>query len=155
MTVASEEEHVARWTHEYGAESVLHVANPGEPQEPADLVVAHDSLAQAPDWRAYLRALAGLARKALVVVVRNPQSLGTVSDRLLGQGSEVDLGRTATLAPVLWELGRVREHTYLDVPKGLEDMPPSIVARTARWHAFVVDVRPRTPQARRRLLRTA
>ena len=147
--------YVKRWAEEYAAESVLHVSGPGgDPLEGADLVVAH-SLALAPDWRAYLRSLAARARKALVVVARNPQSVGATAARMLGRGGEVDLGRTATLAPLLWELGRVREHVYLEVPAALERMPPSVVARTARDHAFVVDVRPRTPQARRRQLRLA
>jgi hypothetical protein len=149
------EDHVRRWQLEYGAESVLHVAGPGEALEPADLVVAHDSLAAVPDWRAYLRQLAALATKVLVVVVPNPQSVGTAAARILGRGVEVSLGRTASLAPVLWELGRVREHTYFDVPAGLGRMPRAVVVRAARLHAFVVDVRPRTPQARRRLLRQA
>jgi hypothetical protein len=141
------QEHLRRWKQEYGVGSVLHVTGPHEPLEPADLVMVHDALAQAGDWRAYLRKLAGLARKVLVLLAPNPQSV-------LGWGREASLGSTTTLAPVLWELGRVREHTYVDVPWGLDRAPASVLVRAARSHAFVVDVRPRTRQARRRMLRT-
>jgi len=141
------QDHLRRWRQEYGVESVLHVTSPHEALEPADMVMVHDSLAQAGDWRAYLRKLAGLARKVLVLLAPNPQSL-------LTWGREAALGSTTTLAPVLWELGRVREHTYVDVPLGLDRAPPPVVVRAARSHVFVVDVRPRTRQARRRMLRT-
>ena len=142
------QEHLRRWKQEYEAESVLHVKSPHDALEAADLVMVHDALGQAGDWRAYLGKLAGLARKALVVLVPNPR-------RLLSIGREAALGSTATLAPVLWELGRVREHAYVDVPWGLDRAPASVVVRAARSHVFVVDVRPRTRQARRRMLRTA
>jgi hypothetical protein len=127
--------------------------------------------------------------------------------------------RTDVLAPLLWEIGRVREHTYFDCPwwpdlqvspgqsladrlkkmvKGdrfkftnapedakvadkfvyqpgrwpyfggagwVDELLPALLrhpgfdgsgsprlrARTAHLHAFVVDLRPRTPRARRRL----
>jgi hypothetical protein len=142
------QEHLKRWRREYDVESVLHVTSPRDALEPADLVMVHDALGEAADWRAYLEQLAGLARKVLVLLVPNPQ-------HLLGWGRERALGSLATLAPVLWELGRVREHTYVDVPWGLDRGPRSVVVRAARAHVFVVDVRPRTRQARRRMLRTA
>ncbi len=140
------QEHLWRWKQEYGVESVLHVTSPHEALEPADMVMVHDALAQAGDWRAYLKKAAGVARKVFVLLAPNPQSV-------LEWGREAALGSTTTLAPVLWELGRVREHAYVDVPWGLGRAPPSVVARAARSHAFVVDVRPRTRQARRKLLR--
>jgi hypothetical protein len=95
-----------------------------------------------------------------LVVVSNPERLG--SERQ-GRSSR----ETLSLAPVLWELGRVREHEYLVIPRALEmlnrltdDAASSavlrgplgaMVRRTAMLHAFVVDLAPRTPQARRRL----
>jgi hypothetical protein len=142
------QQHLRRWRREYDVESVLHVTGPGDALEPADLVMVHDALQEVPDWQAYLKRLAGLARKVLVVLAPNPR-------RVFGWGKGAALGNTAMLAPALWELGRVREHTYIDVPWGLDRAPMSVVIRAARGHAFVVDVRPRTRQARRRMLRTA
>ena len=67
-----------------------------------------------------------------------------------GLGAHAPDGRTEALAPVLWEIGRVREHMFLEVPPlGLR--APRLVRRVAPQHAFVIDVTPRTPQARRRL----
>jgi hypothetical protein len=57
-------------------------------------------------------------------------------NRVLGlPGEAPSWGATSALAPVLWEIGRVREHEPIQ----------------GDGHAFVVDVTPRTPQARRRL----
>jgi len=128
----------------------------------ADMVVSFD-LSAGPGWERRLGALAALARKVLVVVVPNPERVG--ASRAAGERWE-----TLAIAPVLWELGRVREHEYLAIPRAvaaiarlrggtassadLRGATGAIVRRAARLHAFVVDTTPRTPQARRRL-RTA
>jgi len=87
---------------------------------PHDLVIAYHAL-DMPDWRGYLRALAGLARKLLVVTTCNPDNWGVTLVRATGALRGVRLAapeawRTAVLAPTLWELGRVREHVYFDAP---------------------------------------
>jgi hypothetical protein len=197
---------------------------------PADLVVAYHALPLVDDWRAYLRAVAGLARKLLVVTVCNPDNWGVAAIRAAGRlRGRRDLEapetwRTEVLAPELWSLGRVRDHVYFDAPwwpdlqvaagQSLLDRARQLVSRRrgavrftaaeqgarlaerfvygaerwpyfggegwvdellpallrhpgfdgTRWrlrsrvahlHGFVVDVRPRTPQGRRRLARVA
>ncbi|HEY5240188.1 MAG TPA: hypothetical protein VIJ22_01930 [Polyangiaceae bacterium] len=114
--------------------------------EPADLVVTLDAPAAGAGWEDYLVMLAKQARKVLLVFAHNAERIG----RHAGPG-------TAALARVLWQIGRVREHTYLGslplvgayevvrVPAGM------LVRKTALLQAFVVDTVPRTPQARRRL----
>lgn len=195
--------------------------------EPADMVVAYHALPFVDDWRAYVRVLAKLARKVLIVPICNPDNWGFTAIRLLGhlrgvRGLEPPaVWHTETLAPALWELGRIREHVYFDCPwwpdvpvsagqsvtdrlrqlvgqlKNKEDVKagggpdakladkfvydgskwpyfggagwidelfPALIKhpcfdgstmkslpRFAHLHAFVVDMRPRTPQARRRL----
>jgi hypothetical protein len=146
--------HIARWTAEYGITSSLEIADVGPDRlrelEPADLVVVR-GLPRAEDWRGNLRTLARLARKLLVVVTSNPDSPLVATSRLLGLGPQkTDVGHTEVLAPVLWEIGRVRDHVYLDAP-GWTEGAPRLGRRLARLHAFAVDVRPRTRQARRRL----
>jgi len=213
------------------AADVRVVADPmraAEELAPADLVIAYHALPLAPAWRAYLRLLAGLARKVLVVTVCNPDNWGVAAiravARLRGLGArEIDAPETwrcEILAPELWGVGRVREHTYFDAPwwpdlqvapgqslrdrarqllrqpagelrftaagKGArlaerfvygpgrwpyfgddgwsDELEPAlrrhpsferasaaVARRAAHLHAFVVDRRPRTPQARRRL----
>jgi hypothetical protein len=185
----------------------------------SDLVLVYHALPFVNDWRAYLRALGTLARKVLIVATCNPQNWGFTAVSLIGRVRAPDVWRTATLAPALWELGRVREHVYFDAPwwpdlpvapgqslanrlrqmlvgrAGARFAPPErdavlaskyvygperwpyfggagwtdelqpallrhpafegtrheIVRRMAHLHAFVVDTRPRTPQAKRRL----
>lgn len=192
----------------------------------ADLVIAYHALSLVDDWRSYLATMAKLARRALVVTTVNPRNWGVATVRWVGRvrraaGFETPAEwGTDVLAPELWSLGRVREHTYFDCPwwpdllvsagqsltsragqllfakkadapltdvekkaalaakyvYGAERWPyfggegwheellpallthptfegarTSIRARAAHLHAFVVDVRPRTPQARRRL----
>jgi hypothetical protein len=130
---------------------------------PSDLVVSFDASSQAVNPERHLRSLAGLARKVLVVIVPNPERIGSPRT---GRGS----GETLSLASVLWDVGRVREHEYLVVPRvvasiarlrgnsvsstALRGPLGALVRRAANLHAFVVDTAPRTPQARRRL-RTA
>ncbi|HSQ67717.1 MAG TPA: hypothetical protein VLM85_31115 [Polyangiaceae bacterium] len=193
---------------------------------PSDMVIAYHSLSLVDDWRAYLRIIARLARKVLVVTVCNPKNWGVeairLAARLRGQRGvdPPDVWRTEVLAGALWELGRVREHVYFDCPwwpdlqvsagQSLNDRMKQLFGRrrepfaftatpngatladkfvygAARWpyfggpgwteellpallrhpgfdgsrgwllpriahlHAFVVDMRPRTPQARRKL----
>ncbi len=189
---------------------------------PSDLVVTYDALHLAHDWKTYLRSLRQLTNKVLVVVVRNPQFLGVMSDGTSSYSRDRTTGSIATLAPVLWELGRVRDHQYAAasplselisapirtlVAQGrsllastwkahvatkmasvqlgtysygperwpyfggeawAEELRPVLLQRARaergnpryrRWlapmHAVVVDVRPRTPQAKRKLLRMA
>jgi hypothetical protein len=185
----------------------------------SDLVLVYHALPFVDDWRRYLAALAKLARKVFVVATCNPDNWGFTAVRLLGRVQAPDVWKTEILSPVLWELGRVREHVYFDAPwwpdlpvapgqslsnrlkqlvagnggarfapperdavlapkyvygaerwpyfggpGWLEELEPAllrhpafegagakIVQRMARLHAFVVDVRPRTPQARRKL----
>jgi hypothetical protein len=127
----------------------------------SSMVVSFDAPPYVCDWHRYIARLASVAGKVLLVVVRNPE-------RLEFSGSTANVRReTAELAPVLWGLGRVREHAYLAVPKvvsvlrkltnkgsldAVQAPAGASVRRTARLHAFVVDTAPRTPQARRRLL---
>jgi hypothetical protein len=185
----------------------------------SDLVLVYHALPFVDDWRTYLRTLATLARKVLVVATCNPRNWGFAAVSWLGRSPAPEVWRSETLAPALWELGRVREHVYFDAPwwpdlpvapgqslanrlkqmftigggarfappeRGavlaakyvygpdrwpyfggpgwLEELEPALlrhpsfegtrppmVERMAHLHAFVVDMRPRTPQARRRL----
>lgn len=186
----------------------------------SDLVLVYHALPFVTDWRDYLRRLAARARKVLVVATCNPANWGFLAVSLLGRVAAPDVWRTETLAPALWEVGRVRDHVYFDAPwwpdlpvapgqsvadrlkqmftmrggarfappeKGavlaaryvygperwpyfggdgwLDELQPALlrhpafegsrrklVERMAHLHAFVVDVSPRTPQARRRSL---
>ena len=191
----------------------------------ADLVVCYHALSFVDDWEAYARAMASRARKLFVVAVCNPDNWGVTAVQLfaLARGKNVrppEVWQTRTLAPLLWQMGRVREHVYFDCPwwpdmqvaagqsvtdrlkklafgkrkdVGLEvpltaklaekfvygpeqwpyfgdgdawsgELLPALLrhpgfdgasgkwlAKVAHLHAFVVDVAPRTPQARRRL----
>ena len=193
---------------------------------PSDLVIAYHALSLVDDFRAYVRMIAKLARKVLVVTVCNPQNWGVTAIRLAARLRGVrgldppPAWRTDVLAPELWAIGRVREHVYFDAPwwpdlqvaagQSLLDRTRQLFAQrrsdlrftageegatlaerfvygAAKWpyfggegwhdelqpallrhpafegarpnvgrfmahlHAFVVDVRPRTPQARRKL----
>jgi hypothetical protein len=118
----------------------------------SDVVVLWAVLEEAEDWRALLREAASFAKKLLIAVVSNPRPWEGLLHAGGGRRADSDPRRTAVLAPVLWELGRVRAHDYLAVPAWFERMPAEgLVARVARLHAFVVDTAPRTPQGRRRL----
>jgi hypothetical protein len=188
---------------------------------PSDLVLVYHALPFVRDWRAYLQTLGRLAKKVLVVATCNPDNWGFTAVSWVGRVRAPDVWRTETLAPALWELGRVRDHVYFDAPwwpdlpvapgqslsnrlkqmlaiggKGARFAPPEsgavlaskyvygpdrwpyfggpgwldelepallrhpsfeglrskLVSRMAHLHAFVVDRRPRTPQARRRLV---
>jgi hypothetical protein len=192
----------------------------------SDLVIAYHSLPLVGDWRAYLRAAAAMAKKALIVTVCNPRNWGVTLIRTIGALRGIrgldppDVWHTETLGPALWEVGRVREHAYFDVPwwpdlqvsagqsladrarqlfrqkKGnveftassdgvalaekfvygadrwpyfggpgwVDELFPALLRHPgfdgtksrfepylAHLHAFVVDCRPRTPQAKRKL----
>jgi hypothetical protein len=195
----------------------------------SDMVVCYHALSFVDDWRSYLKTVASLAKKVLVVTVCNPDNWGVAMIRTLARlrgvkGMEApESWQKDILAPELWQLGRVREHTYFDCPwwpdlqvsagqsltdrlkkmsfaKGFKftDTPEesqlaaSFVYGTERWpyfggpgwvdellpallkhpcfegakakvvrkrsahlHAFVVDMRPRTPRERRRLAQAA
>jgi hypothetical protein len=88
----------------------------------SDMVLAYHALEMVDDWRGYLADLARKAKKILVVTVCNPANWGVSLIRTLGRlrgTSDLnppDAWRTDVLAPVLWELGRVREHVYFDCP---------------------------------------
>jgi hypothetical protein len=209
------------------------VADPmraAEALEPADLVIAYHSLPLVEDWRAYLKVAAKLAKKALVVTVCNPENWGVVAIRAAAKLRGVkgmdppEVWHKETLAPALWEIGRVKEHVFFDCPwwpdlqvtagqslmdrakqllrqkrkdvrftanqngaqlaqkfvydgarwpyfggpgwtdelmpallrhPGFDGTVTRFMPRLAHLHAFVVDVRPRTPQARRRLQQLA
>jgi hypothetical protein len=185
----------------------------------SDLVFTYRALHLVRDWRDYLRALRQVAKKVLVVAVRNDESLSFLSQRIGAALGRPAIDSTKALAPVLWDLGHVREHSYLATSSWLEtvidpirnaaaeaaslfpslvlsrrtetldvghtahaygpdkwpffggdgwmeELEPALLRRTslengtarhrrwlARTHVFVVDVRPRTPQAKRKLLR--
>lgn len=88
----------------------------------SDMVVCYHALSFVGDWRAYLKQVAALARKVLVVTVCNPDNWGVSVVRGLARlrgvpGMEApESWKTEVLAPELWALGRVREHTYFDCP---------------------------------------
>lgn len=139
---------------EYGGGREVRLLAPGTGDgdlPEADLVVSFDAPSRAPAWGKHLLRLGKMARKALVVFVQNPECVWPLR-----------YGRAASMievAGILWQVGRVREHAYLDVPRlvaGVCGGEPSFVPvgllarRTARLQAFAVDTRPRTPQARRR-----
>jgi hypothetical protein len=137
-----------------GARIGLHSARDDAELPKCDLVVVHGE-ALAGDWRGSLLALGKLAVKLVVVGVENPGAWQAEARSLFarvagGMNGGSGWGRTEALAPVLWEIGRVREHAFLDVPR-LATRVPRLARRVAPLHAFVIDVTPRSPQARRRL----
>lgn len=143
----------------FGAESILEVVA-GQPSASplagADLVVCRDVRPRSTS-RHDLERLAASARKVLVVFTGNGERVGAPSSAF----------RTCDIAPLLWAVGRVRDHAYFGLPAPVAalvrwrrggDLPgvlhapvPTVVSRSAQLHAFVVDTTPRTPQARRRL----
>jgi hypothetical protein len=189
----------------------------------ADMVLCYHAFGLVDDWRAYLKRVATRAKKVLIVAVCNPHNWGVALVRGLmklrgsSNADSPESWYTENLAPELWALGRVREHTYFDCPwwpdipvlqvapglplsarvkqwmgrpapptpeiakpskfvYGAEQWPyfggpgwtgellpallkhpcfeganPKLRERAAHLHAFIVDMRPRTPQERRRL----
>jgi hypothetical protein len=131
----------------------------GDDAPKSDMVLLHgEPLGDAASWGETLTELGQHAAKLVVVVVENPRAWAARARALVsrvthGPKGHGGWGRTDALAPVLWSLGRVREHAYLDVPTLGWPAPKlaSLAPRVASRHAFVVDRTPRTPQARRRL----
>lgn len=88
----------------------------------SDLVVAYHAISFVKDWPEYIGRLAKKAKKALVVTVCNPQNWGVTAlhwaTRMRGlTGMDApEEWHTRTLAPVLWQLGQVKEHAYFDCP---------------------------------------
>ncbi len=101
-----------------------------------DLVVVHGDEPTTSDWRTWLAAIGKRAAKLVVVEAPNPRQPSRIARWMGATSGAGSWGATSSLAPVLWEIGRVREHAVLD---------------TAARHAFVIDVTPRTPQARRKV----
>jgi hypothetical protein len=148
----------------YGQKADVRVAGNDDVTLPkCDLVVIHGGQPDG-DWRASILALGKYALKAVVVCVVNPGTWRAEASSLLarararagstppdaGETRDADWGATRALAPLLWEIGRVREHAFLEIP-ALGLRAPKLASRLAPLHAFVIDVTPRTPQARRRL----
>jgi hypothetical protein len=114
-----------------------------------DLVIAYHAL-EMPNWREYIRALGRLARKALIITTCNPDNWGLGFVRALGVVRGVRVPRPPeswhleAMAPELWQIGRVREHTYFDAP-WWPDLPvaagQSLVDRTKRlWTGKASDM---------------
>jgi hypothetical protein len=123
------------------------VSEPAEARK-ADVVIALGEAPSGTRWETYLTTLGKLATAQLIVVVPNPRGL---LDRLAGVGPSA-MGSTRAIAPVLWSIGRVREHVFFGAPTAFaKAASPMVKRRLARWHAFSVDTTPRTPQARRKL----
>ncbi len=83
---------------------------------PSDMVLVYHALPFVQEWRRYLSTLGKLARKVLVVATCNPDNWGFTAVRWLGGSEAPTVWKTETLAPALWELGRVRDHVYFDAP---------------------------------------
>jgi hypothetical protein len=142
----------------YGQRADVRVAGNDDVELPrSDLVLIHGGRPEG-DWQDALAKLAKYAAKLVVVAADNPH-LWSVRARSLfarmtgdgnGESGRPAWGTTAELAPALWEIGRVREHAFLDAPP-LGERSARLLSSVAPRHAFVVDVTPRTPQARRRL----
>lgn len=87
-----------------------------------DMVIAYHALSLVDDWRQFLARVSRLAKKLVVVTVCNPQNWGVSLIRALGnlRGIEgldpPESWQVGNLSPVLWSLGRVREHEYFDCP---------------------------------------
>jgi hypothetical protein len=160
VTVVDADASTERIRAVYGLKADVRIAGNDDVVLPkSDLVLVHGG-ALTGDWRTALASLAKNASKLVIVVVDNPLAWAAQSHSLMakltganGTNGSKDWGRTADLAPVLWELGRVREHLFLDVPPLGSSSPfaSRLAPRLAPRHAFVVDVTPRSPQARRRL----
>ncbi|HEY2509240.1 MAG TPA: hypothetical protein VGI39_00155 [Polyangiaceae bacterium] len=139
----------------YGPKAKVHLQGDEGELPKSDLVVIHGDHPGG-DWRHELAAFGSHASKLVVVSVPNAGAWQAQARRLLARarGEEVPRedgwGRTEALAPVLWSIGRVREHAYVDVPS-VGDRAPKLVHRVAGGHVFLVDVTPRTPQARRKI----
>jgi hypothetical protein len=113
----------------------IDVGRPHEGARMRDMVVVEGAVGD--DWSARAARLATLATKAIVVVT--PSGFATGARPI------------EAVAPKLWALGRVRERTaYAFAIPFAELMPSRLRLRFARREVFLVDVAPRTPQARLR-----
>jgi hypothetical protein len=117
------------------------VAAPFEGAPSRDVAVVEGAIGD--DWGDRAARAAALCSKAVVVV--------TPAGRAPGARP------IEAIAPHLWRLGRVREREAYDFAVPFADvLPTSVRRRLARHEAFLVDIAPRTPQARlRRRLRQA
>lgn len=94
------------------------------PEGHFELVLSYNALPLEPDWRSYLRAVAGRAKRFLVVAITNPSSYGVFirkAQRRLERARRDELfdhesTRPRILEPELLELGRIVEHVYFDCP---------------------------------------
>ncbi len=88
----------------------------------SDLVIAYHAISFVDDWPSYVQRLAKKAKKALVITVCNPQNWGVSALNWVTKARGItgmeppDEWQTRTLAPVLWQLGQVKEHAYFDCP---------------------------------------
>jgi hypothetical protein len=167
VTVVDPDASTERVRAVYGLKADVRIAGNDDVVLPkCDLVLVHGG-ALSGDWQAALASLSKHAVKLVMLVVDNPRAWPAQARSLLssvggswvkrsngeaenGLNGHASWGKTSELAPVLWEIGRVREHVFLDVPP-LGIRSPSLAPRLASRHAFVIDVTPRSPQARRRL----
>jgi hypothetical protein len=138
----------------YGPSADVRLASDERPMPKCDLVVVHGAAPGAGgDWRGPLAALVKNAQKLAVVVAPNPRSAVSRVRSVIGRGAD-GWGATEGLAPVLWDLGRVRDHVWLETSRlgeRLAQRAPGFTRALSRSHAFVVDVAPRSRQARRKL----
>lgn len=151
------DECLKRWVVRYGVESVRATASPVKDGDAkADLVVVRRGFENTPGWRAYLRALAMVTGKILIVAIPNGGHWRARVGHSFRSHAAHDPCTVETLAPVLWEIGRVRERVFYDAPRWsrkLEKDKGRLGPLLAHRQAFVVDVSPRSPQAKRRLTR--
>ena len=106
--------------------TTLRLADPAEAAGagPFDLVLTYNALPVVADWRDYLRRLAPLARRELVVAVTNPDSYGVILRRLqrrLEPHRAPELfdhpsTRVHDLVPVLAQLGLIQDRAFVDCP---------------------------------------
>ncbi len=114
-----------------------------------------DILSPAPgeDWQEELRTLGRMAARALIVAVPNPAQVPARARRWASRDpGGAAAGDTLALAPILWAVGRVKEHVFLGAPTWAATIR-RIEEALSPVHAFVVDTTPRTRQAKRRLER--
>jgi hypothetical protein len=120
----------------------VNIASPRDDDEKHDMVVIHGHVDPSE-----IPLLAKRATKLVVVVAPNPRA---IQARVPGAAADTSWGATESLAGVLWQIGRVREHLWIDAPAFARAMP-RVQRALARRHVFVVDVTPRSPQARRKV----
>jgi hypothetical protein len=148
--IVDDEDAATRARVAYGGAADVRTAADERPMPKCDLVVVHGGAPGAGgDWRGPLGSLVRHAVKVAVVVAANPRAIEARVRSLFG-ASAGRWGDTQEVAAVLWAAGRVRDHVWLEAP-ALAERAPRFTRSLARSHAFVVDVTPRSPQARRKL----